>query len=152
MVHRNSLTVRILAMVIITSAVICSLITAIGSVLIYTITEKSLKSEIETAAHTFVNSYDNKYHGEYYIENETLMKGDTPLNQEEFLVDASLIYFSTDIDFTIIWDGTRMLTTVKNPDGSYANGTKCDSEVYEHIKKNGIECFFKSVNVNDENA
>ncbi len=150
MLRKNSLTSRILAMVCITSVLICTLITVVGAGVIYTTTENSLKSEIETAAHTFLNSYDNKYHGEYYLENGTLMKGETPLDEDNFIVDASLIYFSSDIDFTIFLGDTRMLTTVKNPDGSYAVGTKCDPIVKEQVLDNGLEIFFSNVDVNGQ--
>ncbi len=119
--------------------------------MIYIATENGVKKEIDYAAHTLYNLYDSNYHGEYYFKDNQLRKGSTALTEDDFLRIIHDISGSSTIDFTIFWHDTRMLTSIKNTDGSYAIGSRASPEVIENVLNDGLEYCYSNIMVNGKN-
>ncbi len=151
MKKHDSLVNKILMMIVATSFLIFAAITLVGAYMIYSSTESSLKSEIDYAAHTLNNLYNSNYHGEYYLKDDKLYKGDTELTDKIFNNITHNIGGSSDIDYTIFWGDTRIFTSVRNSDGTPAIGTKASSAVVRKVLNEGMEYYYSSIDVNEEN-
>ncbi len=148
MKKKKSIVSAILTMVCVTPALLSIIISAVGATMIYYSTESSVKSQIEYAALTLCNLYDLQYHGEYYMKDNALYKGETKLTEREFTNTARNIGGSSEMDFTIFWGDTRMFTSIKNDDGSYAVGTKATMKVVNDVLLEGKEYYYRDVNIN----
>ncbi len=118
--------------------------------MIYVTTEESIKEEVNSAARTLCNIYDSVYRGEYYLKDSELYKGDELLTEEDFMQKISLLSCDSDVDFTIFWGSTRVFTTVKMDDGSFAIGTTADKRVIDSVLKNGVEYYYSNIEVGDK--
>ncbi|MCM1577606.1 MAG: diguanylate cyclase [Ruminococcus sp.] len=146
---KESLVLRVIMMVCMTAFIICIAVTGVGSYMIYLANELGAQKEVQYAAHTLYNLYNENYHGEYYYDDLILKKGSAELTESDFDNIVRNIGHSADMDFTIFWGDTRMLTTLRNESGSLAVGTKASEEVVEQVLNNGLEYFFSDVSVND---
>ncbi|MCI7767150.1 MAG: diguanylate cyclase [Oscillospiraceae bacterium] len=148
MKKHGGLTAQILIMVSLTAVLICACVTAVGSALIYFVTEDSIKSEVNNAARELCSLYDSDYHGEYYMQNGSLYKGGVMLSYQDFISKISQIACSDDVDFTVFWGDTRIFTSMKRNDGSYFIGTSADKKVSESVLVNGLEYYCSKVSIN----
>ncbi|MDE7294624.1 MAG: diguanylate cyclase [Oscillospiraceae bacterium] len=148
MTKKDSLVLRVIMMVCMTAFIICIAVTGVGSYMIYLANELGAKNEVQYAAHTLYNLYNDNFHGEYYYDNG-LKKGSADLTEEDFNEIVRNIGQSGDMDFTIFWESTRMLTTLQDENGNLAVGTKASEEVVEQVLNNGLEYYFSDVSVNE---
>lgn len=151
MKKRGSITAKILIMIFLTAALICICITFAGSAMIYMVTEDGIKNEVRYAAHALYNIYDMDYRGEYHMESDALYKGSGALSESDFADKISIVSCDEDVDFTIFWGETRVLTSVTNKDGSFAVGTRADPNVAAKVLGNGLEYYYGRVDVNGQN-
>lgn len=147
MKKNDSLVLRIIIMVCMTALIICIAVTAVGTYMIRVTSMIGAENEVRYAAHTLYNLYNENFHGEYYFDGE-LKKGSQTLTEESFESIVRNIGSSADMDFTIFWDDTRMLTTLTDSTGSHAIGTKASHEAHTQVLDNGLEYFFSEVSVN----
>ncbi len=148
MTKKDSLVLRVIMMVCMTAFIICIAVTGVGSYMIHLANELGAKKEVQYAAHTLYNLYNDNFHGEYYYDNG-LKKGSAELTEDDFNEIVRNIGQSGDMDFTIFWESTRMLTTLQDENGNLAVGTKASEEVVEQVLNNGLEYYFSDVSVND---
>ncbi|MGN1102204.1 MAG: cache domain-containing protein, partial [Huintestinicola sp.] len=147
----TGLTKQILRMIALTAALICVCITAAGAALIYVATEEGIKTEVNYAAHSLCYLLDSEFHGEYYLKNGSLYKGDAMISHSDFIKTTNIIGCSEDVDFTVFWEDTRMFTTVKRSDGSFITGTSADQKVIDTVLGRGIEYYYSRVKINGRN-
>lgn len=145
---KESLVLRVILMVCMTAFIICIAVTGVGSYMIYLANELGAKNEVQYAAHTLYNLYNDHYHGEYFYDNG-LKKGGVELTEADFRDIVRNIGHAGDMDFTVFWGDTRVLTTLRDENGRTAVGTKASEEVVEQVLSNGMEYFFSDVSVND---
>lgn len=92
-----------------------------------------------------VDCLDLTVRGDYKYENGLLLKGD--LN----ITDSTMLYRvqeKSDIDTTIFWGDTRVLTTVEDEDGISAAGTKAEQKVDDVVLVTGQDYFSDKVGIN----
>lgn len=141
MKKQHSLLNRILIIICTAIFVLGVIITSVGSRMIYTVTENSIKTEIQSAAETMKNLY----------EHELGVNADSfDMSAEDFTRIIGYIGCSNDVDFTIFNGDTRVFTSIINPDGSSAVGTKASEEVIEKVIGGGKEYFYSRVMVNGQ--
>ncbi|MDE6592703.1 MAG: diguanylate cyclase [Oscillospiraceae bacterium] len=148
MSKKDSLVLRVIMMVCMTAFIICIAVTGVGSYMIHLANELGAKNEVQYAAHTLYNLYNDNFHGEYYYDNG-LKKGSAELTEDDFKEIIRNIGQAGDMDFTIFWENTRMLTTLHDENGNPAVGTKASEEVVEQVLNKGLEYYFSDVSVND---
>lgn len=153
MKKNDSLVVRIIIMVCMTAFIICIAVTAVGTYMIRVTSMMGAESEVRYAAHTLCNLYNEYYHGEYYLDSDDgqFKKGSETLTEDNFSNIVRNISASADMDFTIFWNDTRMLTTLTDSSGAVAIGTKASEEARTQVLDNGLEYFFNEVSVNGVN-
>lgn len=135
-------------LVCVVALLMCVSITAAGSLIIYYSTDSEIKKDIKTAANTLYKVIDAMYEGDYSSREGQLLKGGKPLTEEDFQTVTGALASDSGIDFTIFLGDTRIMTSVRNPDGSVAVGTKAADEVVANVIDFGTDFFNSGVLVN----
>ncbi len=139
----KSIRTKLITMVLLPIFALALMIISIGMVLLYQFYTKSVRNELTAATNTVLDCLNLTVKGDYAYESGMLIKGD--LN----ITDSTMLYRIKDkaqIDITIFWEDTRILSTVADASGVSAVGTKADKEVVEAVLKRG-ECYY-STNLN----
>ena len=116
-----------------------------GVMLIYNYGRNSIRDEIESTTYMLKGCLDLSIEGDYWCEDGRLKKGDVSITDSELLYE---IKESSQIDTTIFWGDTRIMTTVRNEEGVSAVGTKADASVVSAVLNNGEDYFSRAVGVN----
>lgn len=110
-----------------------------------------VEKELSSMANTIILSYDNFYPGDYELVGETyyeLKKGNNTISNNFEFIDQ--IKKQTNIDITIFYQDTRILTTIRTLDGNRIVGTGAHEKVISEVLENGHSIFFDSTVINDE--
>lgn len=143
--RKRGLVARISVLVCLTSIMLFIATSVAGALFIYGITEESVEDEIECAATTLSNLYDKMFVGEFVYENTVLTKGGEIMDDATFNRMISIIGCDDDVDFTIFWHDTRMLTSIRGDDGTRAVGTQAADEVVKNVLNDRKSFFYKRV-------
>lgn len=112
---------------------------------------KQIQKELADIAISVLNTYDMMYPGDYIVEEKNghmeLYKGGELLTGNYEYLDS--LKKDTDIDITIFYYNTRVLTTVFN-DGKRIVGTDVNDVVEKEVLENKQENFYKSVYIEQE--
>lgn len=104
------------------------------------------KNGLVNMCHTVINLFDTVYEGDYHIEYDgdvvQMMKGEHILNDDFSIIDS--IKEKTDIDITIFYQDTRVITTIQTDDGIRAIGTKANDTVVNDVLYNNQPHFYSS--------
>ncbi len=92
---------------------------------------------LKTNSNFSMELIDEKYPGEWKVENDKLFKGTKLINDDFEIVD--MIKNVANVECTIFLNDTRVTTTVIN-NGNRAVGTKVDEKVVKKIKEGVSEC------------
>lgn len=149
--RKGGLVAKISAIVCLTSILLFVSTAIAGSTFIFTLTEGSVENEIENAATTLSNLYEKMFDGEFEYKDEILTKGGQIMDDATFHRLISIIGSDKNVDYTIFWRDTRILTSIRNDDGTRAVGTKAAGEVVQNVLGGGRAYFYKRVLVNGRN-
>ena len=143
----RSIRTKLLSVVLLPLIVLGFLIVIFGMLLQYQFYARSIQDELASATSVLLDCLDLTVRGDYSYENGMLLKGD--LN----ITDSTMLYRvkeKSQIDTTIFWEDTRILTTVENEYGVSAVGTLASPEVIETVLKQGKDYYSNDVDVNGE--
>ncbi len=115
---------------------------------------KEVATEMEISAELCKSLLDSVYPGDYHLEESTvdgktaysLYKGDADITTEYALVDN--IKAKTDMDVTLFYMDTRILTTITNWDGLRLVGTGAPDAIVAEVLKPGTPKFYNKVIIN----
>lgn len=110
----------------------------LGAILIYSMHADSIRDELETSTHVLKGCFDLTVRGDYTYDGDILKKGEVNISDSTMLYE---IKKNSQVDTTIFWGDTRILTTVESTYGVSAVGTKASNEVVEHVLNNGENYF-----------
>lgn len=85
------------------------------------------------------------YAGDYRLTGSDALyfyKGDTNITMDYSVIDS--IKESTDLDISIFYKDTRILTTLTDENGSRMVGTGIASQIYDTVYTNGQEAFYNN--------
>lgn len=116
---------------------------------------KEVEVGLEDAAELCTALLDSVYPGDYRLTeasvNEkkaySIFKGDTDITSEYSIVDN--IKNITDMDVTLFYQDTRILTTITNWEGQRIVGTGAPQQVLSDVLKNGEAHFYNNVLINN---
>lgn len=148
---KGGLIARISAIVCLTSVLLFISTAVAGSTFIFTLTETSVENEIENAATTLSKLYDKMFDGDFEYNDAILTKGGQIMDDATFNRLISIIGTDKNVEYTIFWRDTRILTSIRNDDGTRAVGTKAAAEVVRNVLGEGKAYFYKKVLVNGRN-
>lgn len=107
--------------------------------------------ELKYVASNTVTLLDAVYPGDYELRgNEALRlyKGETDITQEYSLIDR--IHANTDLDITVFYQDTRILTTIKNANGQRIVGTGAAKNILNDVLYTGNAKFYNNAVVSTE--
>ncbi len=115
---------------------------------------KEVATEMEISAELCISILDSVYPGDYSLKEDTingktaysLYKGNTDITTEYSLVDN--IKSKTDMDVTIFYMDTRILTTIRNWDGVRLVGTGAPEAIISEVLAPGAPQFYDKVIIN----
>lgn len=140
---RNSIRWKLLSIVLIPTIFLGIVLIIYGVFLIYGYYAQSIHDEVKTATYILKGCFDLTVRGDYSCENGILKKGDVNITDSTMLYD---IKEESQIDTTIFWKDTRVLTTVENEYGVSAVGTKAENDnVIQTVLEKGENYFSKNI-------
>lgn len=112
--------------------------------------EESNKQAVESVCFSLMESYNTMYEGDWRMINGDLYKGANYLGHTQDLLNRFLD--ERQLNVTLFYGDTRVLTTLKDANGDYIVGTKADEKVSaqvlggegyfdEDLKVNGVDSY-----------
>lgn len=144
-IRKRSISGKLFSIVLLPITLLGTLIIFFGVVLLYRNYTQSIHDELASTARIMIDCLDLTIRGDYTYESGMLLKGD--LN----ITDSTMLYRvkeSSQIDTTIFWGDTRILTTVEDEYGVSAVGTKADEEVKSVVLGEGKNYYSQSLDIN----
>lgn len=116
-----------------------------GITLIHGFATNSVRDEVETTTYLLKGCFDLSVRGDYVYEDGIFKKGNINITDSTMLYQ---IKKNSNIDTTIFWGDTRILTTIEDKYGVSAVKTKADSSVKEAVLQNGENYFSNKLDIN----
>lgn len=138
--RERSIRKRLISMVLLPILVLGMLIISVGMALIYHLYAQSIRNELTATTNVVLDCLNLTVRGDYAYESGMLLKGN--LN----ITDSTMLYRvqeKAQIDITIFWQDTRILSTVSNEYGVSAVGSKAGRDVAEAVLGRG-ECYYST--------
>lgn len=104
---------------------------SVGSV----VARKLVKHELQTASYALEMTLDSLGSGDYRSDGTNLYKGNYNLNSNNQTIDD--FKKKTNVDVTVFWKKTRMVTSVIDKDGKRVTGTAISDSVYDKVMQDG---------------
>lgn len=146
MTERNiSIRKKLLSIVLFPIILLSSLITIIGMSLFYGFYTQSIRNELVSTTDTMLDCLDLALQGDYEYRDGMLLKGDLNISNSKMLLH---IKEKSQIDTTLFWWDTRILTTIEDADGNLAVGTFADSMVIDVVLLQGESFFPDKLEIN----
>lgn len=136
---------KLLSIAILPTVLLSTLIIICGMLLLFHSYSDSIHDELASTTNMMANCLEIAVRGDYKYENGMLLKGDVNITDSTMLFKVKE---ESEIDTTIFWGDTRILTTVENDYGVSAVGTKADEEVKEAVLGRGENYFSNYLNIN----
>ncbi|MDE5965892.1 MAG: diguanylate cyclase [Lachnospiraceae bacterium] len=136
---------KMLSVVLFPIVLLGAMIVIFGILLLYRSYTESIQEELASATSVLLNCLDLTVEGDYSYENDMLFKG--ALNLTDSIV-LSRIKDNSQIDTTIFWQDTRVLTTIKDENGISAAGTKASESVVNAVLQNGNNYYSNRLDIN----
>ena len=143
--NRRSIKHKLLSVVLIPIIILVAMIIILGMTLLYRSYIQTIQDELTSTTNILIDCLNLTVRGDYSYENDLLLKGD--LN----ITDSTMLYRikeNSQIDTTIFWKDTRILSTVENQYGVSAVGTKASPEVIETVLNKGEAYYSTNLNIN----
>lgn len=113
---------------------------------------EEVKNGLVNLCNTITTMYDTIYEGAYRAEEQDgavyLLKGEHQLNGDFTLIDS--IKEKTNVDITFFYRDTRVVTTIRNKDGSRVIGTRANAAVAREVLEDDKEAFYSSTVIEGE--
>lgn len=104
---------------------------SVGSV----VARKLVMHEMQTASYALEMTLDSLGSGDYHSDGTNLYKGNYNLNSNNQTIDD--FKKKTNVDITVFWKKTRMVTSVIDKDGKRVTGTAISDSVYDKVMQDG---------------
>lgn len=141
----KSIRTRLASMVLLPILTLSVMVISIGMLLLYRFYTQSIRDELTAATNIILDCLNLTVRGDYAYESGMLLKGDMNIT------DSTMLYRvkeKTQIDTTIFWQDTRILTTVSNEYGVSAVGTKASQDVIEAVLGRGESYYSAKLDIN----
>ena len=153
---KNSLERQMLKITIIPLIIMTVIIVGASVSGLYKVTLDKTEDELIRDAKLAVYVYDELYTGDYWAEDADndgeyeMYKGEQRINGEYTMIDD--LAARLDIDISIFYKDTRLLTTLKDAQGNRATGTNSSPIVKKEVLEAGESAFYPNVLVYDHKS
>ncbi len=130
---------NLMTKILITALIPLILIVVISGVSIHSVgsvvARKLVKHDMQTASYALEMTLDSLGSGDYHSDGTNLYKGNYNLNANNQTIDD--FKKKTNVDVTVCWKKTRMVTSVIDKDGKRVTGTALSDSVYDKVMQDG---------------
>lgn len=110
-----------------------------------------VKTELKNMTDAVIMTYDFLYPGDYHLEGTDhydLYKGEQVITSDYSIIDALLA--DTQIDITIFYQDTRILTTLRDSNGVRIVGTGANPRILEDVLSSGQPHFYTNATIDKQ--
>ena len=153
---KNSLRAQILKVTLVPLILMTIIIVAISSSTLYRAMVQQVQEEMQKDADLIVMLYDEIFTGDFSVGTDEdgteilIYKGDRKITGEDEAFEE--LAHILNIDISLFYQDTRILTTLRNADGKTAAGTKAAAVVKRDVIENGEPTFYSDVTVYDNES
>lgn len=130
---------NLMTKILITALIPLILVVVISGVSIHSVgsevARKLVKHELQTASYALEMTFDSLGGGDYHSDGTNLYKGNYNLNSNNQTIDD--FKKKTNVDVTVFWKKTRMVTSVIDKDGKRVTETAISDSVYDKVMQDG---------------
>ena len=130
---------NLMTKILITALIPLILIVVIAGVSIHSVgsvvARKLVKHELQTASYALEMTLDSLGGGDYRSDGTNLYRGNYNLTANNQTIDD--FKKKTNVDVTVFWKKTRMVTSVIDKDGKRVTGTDISDSVYDKVMQDG---------------
>lgn len=130
---------NLMTKILITALIPLILIVVIAGVSIHSVgsvvARKLVKHEMQTASYALEMTLDSLGGGDYRSDGTNLYRGNYNLTANNQTIDD--FKKKTNVDVTVFWKKTRMVTSVIDKDGKRVTGTDISDSVYDKVMQDG---------------
>ncbi len=143
--RKGSISSRMYALAILPVILFALVITIAGIPFLSGIMHDMAEKELRNACMSTSLLMDATYSGDYRLTGSDSLyfyKGDTDITMDYSVVDS--IKESTNLDISIFYKDTRILTTLKDENGTRMVGTGIATQIYKTVYEDGNEAFYNN--------
>lgn len=130
---------NLMTKILITALIPLILIVVLAGVSIHSVgsvvAKKLVMHEMQTASYALEMTFDSLGSGDYHSDGTNLYKGNYNLNSNNQTIDD--FKKKTNVDVTVFWKKTRMVTSTIDKDGKRVTGTAIPDSVYDKVMQDG---------------
>ena len=130
---------NLMTKILITALIPLILIVVLAGVSIHSVgsvvAKKLVMHEMQTASYSLEMTFDSLGSGDYHSDGTNLYKGNYNLNSNNQTIDD--FKKKTNVDVTVFWKKTRMVTSAIDKDGKRVTGTAIPDSVYDKVMQDG---------------
>ncbi|MCR5666930.1 MAG: cache domain-containing protein [Eubacterium sp.] len=126
-------------------AIIAAILTVIGGILIDRAYEEMTEEELKATAEQMADLYNYAYDGDWSMTDGVLYKGDKQMSDDFELIDD--LKSKTDMDYTLFYMDTRILTTITNSGGDRDIGTTADADIVSKVVDGQAEYYARGIEI-----
>ncbi|MBQ6695820.1 MAG: methyl-accepting chemotaxis protein [Lachnospiraceae bacterium] len=124
---------KLLMMCLLPMLAICIGITIFSATALKSGIEDEIEKSLQIVATSVNETYTNLYEGDYKSsQSGKVTKGDKTISGETQLIDG--LKERTGFEVSFLFGNMRLITTVRNANGSRATGTPADSDIYKQVE------------------
>lgn len=142
--RKRSIRGKLLLIVLLPIILLSIIITIVGIILFYGVYTGSIHDELVSTTNMMFDCLELADRGDYTYKDGMLLKGNLNLTDSTMLRRAKE---ESQIDTTIFWEDTRILTTVEDEQGISAVGTKASEEVVRTVLGDGKSFFSERLDI-----
>ncbi len=140
---------RILLMILVPVFAICLFLGVVAVFEVSKVGNRGMRDELASFCSATLERYNTYNDDKYTYNNGVLMKGNVKISGDYAAIDA--LKEDTQLETTIFWGDTRVLTTLKNSEGNRNEGTKADSSVVHQVIDLGQTVYVENLKIGDTN-
>ncbi len=141
---RGSIRKKLLKIVIFPIVLLSVVITTTGMILFNRLYTQNIHDELVSTTNMMFDCLDLVVDGDYAYQDGMLIKGDLNITNSKMLLRVKA---ESQIDTTIFWKDTRIMTTVQDENGVSAVGTKAGQEVVDAVLRDGRSYFSENLGI-----
>ncbi|MCR5717033.1 MAG: methyl-accepting chemotaxis protein [Lachnospiraceae bacterium] len=147
--HDGKLIRKVMVMSVGIAVVIALILTVMGIIKIKGTYLDMAEEELRVAAVQYESQITSTWDGDWAYENEDLSKGGVSVT-EEYLELMTDLKADTNLEYTIFYGNTRVVTTLKDESGEYLVGTTASDKVVETVYRNGQDYMAENIVISGE--
>lgn len=143
--EREGIRKKLLGVVLFPVTVFGIIIVIFGMSMLYSSYTQGIRDELESTTNSMIDSLEFAIDGDYSFKDNSLYKGNLNITNSTMLHSAKEI---SQIDTTIFWHDTRIITTLEDKQGVSAVGTKANPDVVQAVIGEGKNYYSDHLNLN----